>query len=305
MNTPTIATTRIDMVETAVGCAGNCISCGAYQHDDVLRATAEEMVSDTGGSEAEIRRAYLALKRDQLVVREVPADVLRVNVQRAHDLGLKFNRVVTTDVNTEPLGTPNILELARLLNVAVISHGVSHQVAKTVDTLREVVKMMQTGEIPFFGLTLDYARSQGRLPDDLTYDLYRRTLEELLPAVGSARIAISVQGGDDPDKPAFIGKSEELLRLLEEGTKFPFGLVHIDRGHVYTTVGRGSELVEGRRDCKIIFDEEFVAEELDTWHTYRGKLTADGRVRVQLHDPANTYGTSVDFESWAEYPVEP
>jgi hypothetical protein len=280
-------TVRIEMVQTALGCPEACLHCGAYSNFRPEDLRVREL------SHAQLQ-AYLT--------QPLPATGARVI-----DLCAPY---ITTDVNTEPLRGDAFVDLAELVytesggrcRVCAISHGVLTGDIRMIGRLRRIAELMRLGIVPLTVVSMDYARSKGKIGESTNIASYRETLELLRPALPYGRVTISLQGDRNPESPLWIGRSEALWDQLQRTLAFDdaeLARIVVD-GRSYTKVGRAKDAlhVDDSEDCDVIPDPEFVARHLPRDHQWRGMIRFDGALVVAPNRPGKTYGDSVNPQLW-------
>jgi hypothetical protein len=317
--------TPIEVISTARGCPEACSSCGFYLDRNVLRKQAVEIYEDEDQDapatldkiESWVKKAL----RSQMETRPVPTPLLHSFLQRAHDLGLKFSDIVTTDVNVEPLRVDSTAELARGIydvsqgesQLAVITHGLKLRKngevpGRMARRMQEVVDAAREGIIPLIVVTLDFARSQGALSNEYTLACYQSTFEALAAARDHCRITVSVQGESQslcghtlyPTPPLHISRSNWAYHEIIQTPGLEW-VAEITRDtRVYVPLGRASQLdgLEDDSTCDVIPDPAFVqARDLHRWPN-RAKIGPYGDIYAQQRRPGATYNDTVNPQAW-------
>lgn len=283
---------RIEMVETGRGCKEACIHCGAY----------------TGFERDDLQPKILS-------VDEIYRNLMRIIDRTRGRIFTWLNPVVTTHVNQEPLGPvtnfPAFAEMVEMVTyhtgrrsrVACISHGVRAGNEAMVTNLQKIIRLMERKTIPLFVLSVDSARSRGKISAGVNEESYYQTLDLLRQALPYGRVTVSLQGDSDPQSPLYIERTVEMfervchrLQLSDEERK---KLVVTDsRG--YTRIGRAQKDLKilNSVDCDVIPDPEFVEKEVPRGHQWRGMVRMDGSLVAQPNRPGRTYGDSVNESLW-------
>lgn len=275
------------MVQTALGCPEACLHCGAY----------------TNFRPEDLRVRELSPPR----LRACLTQPLTETGERLIDLCGPY---ITTDVNTEPLRGDAFIELAEFVHAAsggrsqvcAISHGVLTGDARMHARLRRIAELMRQRIVPLTVVSMDYARSKGRISESTNFASYRETLEVLREVLPYGRVTVSLQGDRNPDSPLCIGRSkamwDELQRALAFDAEEQARLVVDVRS--YMNVGRAREALhlDDSEDCDVIPDREFVADCMPRDHRWRGMIRFDGSLVVAPNRPGKTYGDSVNPQLW-------
>jgi hypothetical protein len=156
------STLAIDMVEIGKGCAGDCLSCGAFKGIDV-----------------EDRRVKpITIEQLEANITQTIEDQRTGTKVRLIDL---FRSIVTSGVDMEPLAMGIFNEAAELINnlsggkskLVAISHGISCiesvegdnptyvMPRPQVEKLQRLNELMLQDVVPLFVLSMDSARAQG------------------------------------------------------------------------------------------------------------------------------------------------
>ena len=280
----------IEMIETARGCPEACLHCGAYS----------------------------GFKKENLKLLEVPIDTLENNItQEIADTNTPvyhyFAPYMTTHVNTEPLRTDGFLFLAEQIpkrtnnrsKMVAISHGMRAGEANMKERLEAIVELMKEGSIPVFVLTVDSARSMGKISDSYNLSSYTESLLVLKHALSYGRVTASIQGTHNSNSPLYIEKTRSMFAQALDNAKFTQkqrSQLHID-DRSYSKIGRSEELLENTEDsieCDVIPDPEFVLTSFKRDYSWRGMIRFDGKILVQPNRPGKTYGDSVRASLWEE-----
>lgn len=280
---------RIEMVETGMGCKEACLHCGAY----------------TG------------FERDDLQPKILSADEIYRNLMRIIDetRGRIFNwlnPVVTTYVNQEPLGPvtnfPDFAEIVEKVSgghsrVACISHGVRAGNEGMIVNLQKVINLMERNIVPLFVLSVDSARSRGKISAGVNEESYYQTLDLLRQALPHGRVTVSLQGDMNPGSHLYIERTVEMfdrvcrrLHLSDEER----GKLVVTDPRAYTQIGRAKKDLKilDSIDCDVIPDPEFLGKEVPRDHLWRGMIRFDGSIVAQPNRPGRTYGDSVNQALW-------
>lgn len=269
---------KVDMMQISIGCPEACLHCGFYDGQ---------------------------FKRDDLKIISLKEAELE---RRIRSYAGYFNKVITTQVNSEPLRLSDFGDFAELVyecsgtnsQVAAITHGVRSGVRKMRDRLENIVQLMRKKIIPVCVVSTDFARSHGAISYRQNYDSYLETLGILKDALSSGRVTISLQGlrGSGPMSIERVREMfDEILVELSMNDESSGGFVVDDRS--YTKVGRAEGLgIDESEDCDVIPDPDFVKTHVDRNHLWRGLIDFKGKLLVQPNRPGKTYGDSVDFSKW-------
>jgi hypothetical protein len=241
------------------------------------------------------------------------------------------NNFVTTDVNTEPLVSDSFADMAELLDsltegaskAVCISHGV--RVSRSGDTvgpmerrMKEIVRLMLTEKngvpvIPIFVLSIDLARQNGEIPEDINMASYIRTLEMLRPVLerGKARVTVSVQGLDDNDHTLSKKKAVQMYQKIRTALANPKGddpgwsadlvsRITMDEGRNYVHAGRAASFpgAHDRPFAPVIPDAHVNREMVDHLPSYTGFVDALGRVFRRSRDWKIGYKKLIEKEHW-------
>ncbi len=145
------------------------------------------------------------------------------------------------------------------------------------------------------------------------------TLAELLPALKlGKRVAISIQGDNNPDSLVYKGIAFEIwdrtLKILKQDYKFENWVLDKLRGTVeqprlYANIGRAARNLEFDRvsPCPVIPDTEFLRTEFPEAvpRVNRGRILVDGTLEVQLDRPDRTYNDTLAPMGTPGDPVSP
>ncbi len=281
-----------------------------YSSDDTPLGDIDLAEAPTS-DEVEYPRDFTAVKRLQRVTPLRIADIL--------------NRLVTTDINMEPLRGDGFVDLAELVcelsdgesRVACLTHGLRANRGKVpedmVERMQRVVDLMQThvhGKpvIPLFVLTIDQARSRGRISDSQNFKSYLDTLDMLRPVLEQGddmrpRVTISVQGYNNEEHRLFIGEAENLYqalrRALVEERGWPqelLGRLKRARARDYVRAGR-AELLPGLDNsgrAPVIPDSIAAERMVDGLPQWVGFMDALGRVQRRDRDTNRMYNKLVE-----------
>ncbi len=176
--------------------------------------------------------------------------------------------------------------------------------------LKKIVELIRRGIVPGFILTVDFARSKGKISMETNLYSYIKTLELLRPILAADSpgfLAVSIQGlqGDDvpEDHPysairAHIFFQEVLERSnLTEAEKRK---IKYDTGRNYVKAGRVVEdpllkdFVSDDDACEVIPYQEFVDKVVSRQRKlFRARLRADGGIEKQYVESGRTYNTTV------------
>lgn len=315
----TEGTLKIETVRIAQGCPEACSHCGAYEDgfekDDlkVSEATPEQI------SAALLKEVLLkggAVDEGREAVRLRIADLLA--------------NLVTTDVNSEPLRGDGFLTFAKLVKeltdrksrVVCISHGLRAEANGKVNKhmecrLKQIVAQMD--EQDSFVLSLDLARSRGKLGHEVNVSSYVETLERMKPALlKGSRITVSVQGVDESTLPdgnpnplsreaSFNVWTEVKRELTRRGwLSAEIMKIVVDDTRAMVRAGRAKNLpgVNPAGECAVIPDQGLVLHTLDKGHGIRGRLDCfTGEISGQANNPRSSYNDTVDRARWEKIDV--
>ena len=309
---------QVYTVRLGDGCREACIQCGAY---------------DTNGDRADFIAKGVTRERIEVVLgREfvyAPAGVDKTEVVDA-EIGDNRKRVadilanyVTTDVNQEPLNDNGFLNFAELVKemsegrsrAVCISHGlrVKKQMIddgmviepcdeEAAERLDKIAAMMDDKDL--FVLSLDLARSGGKIKKDLSLWSYAETLNRLLPALrNGARITVSIQGNEERESRQYRVVAENLYGQIKSALMAAYGWnnqdvlnLHMDTGRAWVGQGRAAALPGIGPDgvCPVIPDTEFVSHTLSSRATNMAFVDAvSGKVFVRPNNPKRSYNDVV------------
>lgn len=302
---------RVVAVNLGDGCKENCVQCGAYPPNPDREATIRALTV----REVTAKRIEACLTRDVEGSKpvegapEVPDQAVSAVRQRLVDF---FANYVTTGVNQEPLNGDAFVHFAEIVKrlsggksrVVCVSHGLRvSKEGKPVDEaadarLQKIVSMMDEQDV--FVLSLDLARSQGKISKEVNLASYVETLDRLRPALAKgSRVTISIQGDDDKDSPLYRGLAydfcQEVINKL--GTERGWGREEImalyrDSGRAWVQTGRSKQLpgVGPDGECAVVPDISFVSNTLDMKHGLMAVVDAvSGKVFVHDHNAKKTY----------------
>jgi len=272
---------QIEEAEGAVGCSEACAFCGAYPD----------------------------FSPECLRVRSITRDQLEQNLRRFSSF---LALVVTTPPRTEPLQTDVFADLAEIVNVqtdtrsslVAISHGLRSKNKIMEQRLERIIGLMEEGVIPLFVLSMDFARSRGKIDPQKNLESYMETLMMLQTVLKVARVTVSLQA----ESPEAMVKVEKMFAEILDRlgwTEEEMALLNVDRRESYTASGRagvaGGATVANSADCDIIPDAgyyDLVKADWPRTHKLRGMIDMNGRLWAQENRPGKVYGDSVDKSRW-------
>lgn len=298
---------KIMTFRTGEGCGEDCAHCGAYpvgvQPGDLLPegVTRERMRACLLG-EFVLNEAANGQRLD------TPDDVKGEVRKRLADLLANY---VTTDVNQEPLNSDTFLDFAGLVKeltggksrAVCISHGLRVSADgkpagdDAVRRLDALAAMMDDKDV--FVLSLDLARSQGKIGHDVNLHSYVETLNRLKPALDKgSTITVSIQGVDDPESPLYRLHATNLYVEVKEVLKSKYGWrdrelagLIMDTGRSWVSKGRAEGLsgLDADRECPVIPDSRLVEDFLDKPTMAAFVDAISGRVFVVPNNPKRSY----------------
>ncbi len=279
---------KIMTVRLGEGCREACAQCGAYPRvlspgdlvpKDVTRDRIEACLNGEFVLEG-------SANGKEAVAGEVsPEGVSGETRKRLADLLANY---VTTDVNQELLNSDTFLDFADLVKTLTggrsraicISHGLRVSDGSdgnisgdkdAVDRLDTLASRMDDKDV--FVLSLDLARSAGKIGSEINLYSYAETLNRLKPALErGSRITVSVQGIDSPASPFYrilatnlYDDVKGLLRSRYNWDDRELALLTMDTGRSWVLRGRAENLpgLELDGQCPVIPDASLVINTLD------------------------------------------
>jgi hypothetical protein len=238
-----------------------------------------------------------------------------------------LNRLVTTDVNTEPLWSDSFADLAELVyklsdgmsRTACISHGLrltpeGRPVGKMKERMERLVKLMLDERngipvVPLFVLSIDSARVKGQIGKNTNLDSYIQTLEMLKPVLErkKVRVTVSVQGVDDTAHDLSRAKATHLYQEMrtklaeEKGWSAELiGRLNMDEDRVYVQTGRADKLpgIGDEVNAPVIPDGWASENMVDNSPQYVGVVDVLGRVYRRSRQVIRGYAKLVDKRNW-------
>lgn len=209
---------------------------------------------------------------------------------------LMINQLAVTDALVEE----------GMLNETCSDHG-----KQSAERTEKIVEMMREGAIPGFILTVDFARSHGKINLENNMASYVKTLKLLKPALSedcSAFVAVSIQGLQGDDVPSDNPYTAERAHIFFQQVLERAGLTREERKNLQFDIGRQyaevggaaedpllSDFLSSEGKCEVIPHQQFVDKVVAPQRKLsRARLRADGAIERQFVEDGATYNTTVE-----------
>ncbi|MBT3705219.1 radical SAM protein [Candidatus Peregrinibacteria bacterium] len=252
---------KIEEVEVATGCPENCNHCGFYKGHG----------------------------KECLKIRSITRDQIEENLEPYEGM---FAPIVSTTPNIESAHVDVVADLAEIVyrmrsELVMIGHGVRAGNRPMIRRFERIISLIKEGKISLYVLSMDFARSMGKIDPQFNKESYKQTLIMLETVLDVARVTVSLQASEPEGMSRVDRMYKEILWELGWG----WNKVNIDQRNGYAAEGRSADVVDSN-DCDIIPDAEFL-EGVSRTHLWRGKVDMNGKLWAQRNEPGRTYNTSV------------